>query len=150
MPESAARRLQPRQLQAQDNVKVVSPQLTGQSQRLIVFFEEGSPRPSELADDSESSRRVRPVSRLSTASDADENTHERALRDKTKSVSSNDSPDEPLQLTAALIKAKVKLASPSDDNVAGELSEVWTEGNVDVQQARGHGEEPPLAVVVIW
>jgi lipopolysaccharide export system protein LptA len=128
-PELTVREFRPRQLQAQDNVVVISPQLSARSHSFVVDFqevtEESTPS-NELTKSSKSRRRVRPAS-------AESQSQERSA--------------EPLQLTADRIRVNVKLKNDSThpasgDHLQTELNEVWTEGNVDIQQSRRGDEEP--------
>ena len=131
-PELTAREFRPRQLKAQDNVIVVSPQMSARTNSFVVNFSEETSRPSELAKPAKSRNRVQPASAT---------TDDSAKSDKPKP------PAEPLQLTADRIRATVNLKNDSTnaakgDDLQAELSEVWTEGNVDIQQPRQGIEEP--------
>ncbi|HLQ45088.1 MAG TPA: hypothetical protein VK137_10195, partial [Planctomycetaceae bacterium] len=155
VPDFAGRSQQfrPRQLQAQNNVVIVSPQLTGKTKQLIVFFEEGSPKPSELAQKINtlgSRQRVQPAGQIAASHDnANElDRHEEAEiasenRPGKDSLAAADANDEPLHLTADLIRAKVQMPDGrAEADSAAELTEVWTEGNVDIQQSHGDDQEP--------
>ena len=135
-PELTVREFRPRQLQAQGNVVVVSPQLSAQTPSLVVDFSEESAQPSELAKSTKSRRRVRPASTEVASAEVAPATSESPKRTA-----------EPLQLTADRIRAKVNLKNdPTNaakaNDLKAELSEVWTEGNVDIQQPRQGDEEP--------
>ena len=137
VPDLANRDFRPRQLQAQDNVVVRSPQMNAETKRFIVNFDDQSPATSESASGSKSQPRVRQVA----VSDATA---------KTKTSSKNDRPNapaEPLQFRSDLIRANVRLPSASrqiatSDEPQAELTEVWTEGKVDLQQPREGNDEP--------
>ncbi|MBC7819193.1 MAG: hypothetical protein IAG10_20065 [Planctomycetaceae bacterium] len=129
--ELTVREFRPRQLQAQDNVIVVSPQMSAQTKWFVVNFSDESLKPSELAESKKSRRRVRPASA--------EDDFAKSERPKSSA--------EPLQLMADRIRAKVNLKNDSTnvvntDDLQAELTEVWTEGNVDIQQPRQGDEEP--------
>ena len=131
--ELTVREFRPRQLQAQENVTVVSPQMSAVTKLFVVNFSDESPKPSELAESSKSRRRVRPAS---AEDDPDKSNHPK-------------SPAEPLLLKADRIRAKVNLKNAAanvanTDDLQAELTEVWTEGTVRVEQARGEGEVPLL------
>lgn len=137
VPDPATREFRPRQLQAQDNVVVLSPQLNAETKRFIVNFDDKSSATGESADGSMSRSRVSQVG----MSDA-----KTTINSKTKTPdkldSLKDSP-QPLQFRSDLIRANVQLASGSRQ-VADqpELTEVWTEGQVDFQQPREGNDEP--------
>ncbi len=141
VPDLAARRFRPRQLQAQDKVVVVSPQMNAESKRFIVNFDDKPPAPSESVGGSKSRPRVRQVA----VSDA-----EIAANSKTKTSGtpeSQNNPPEPLQFRSDLIRANVRLPSASRQvtnrgELQAELTEVWTEGQVDLQQPREGNDEP--------
>ncbi|MFM9966562.1 MAG: hypothetical protein ACKV2Q_35745 [Planctomycetaceae bacterium] len=127
------REFHPRQLQAQDNVVIVSPKMSAETKWFVVNFSEDSPQPSELAATAKSRRRVKPTS------------VEKDLAKGSRLKSS----DEPLQLQADRIRAKVSLrnetrTAENADAPQAEVTEVWTEGLVRVEQPRGKGEEPLL------
>jgi hypothetical protein len=127
---AAGREFRPRQLQARDNVIVVSPQMSAQTKLFVVDFSEAA-RPNELTDDQKSRRRVRPA-----AAEAEDSA-------KTDGQASA----EPLQLVADRIRAKVSLKSSAEgaadaSGLEADLSEVWTEGHVEIQQPREGDEEP--------
>ena len=141
VPDPATREFRPRQLQAQDNVVVLSPQMNAETKRFIVNFEDQSSSPGESADGPKSRPRVRQVAVSNT---------EVATKSKSKTISKNEKPNtsaEPLQFRSDLIRANVRLASASRqvadrDEPQAELTEVWTEGQVDLQQPREGGAEP--------
>lgn len=118
----------PRKVHAQDNVLAVSPQLRGRTQRLEVLFDEGSAKQPELAEQSPS--RVRPAGK-SNIDDL-----------KPSDQKSSDKNAEPLELSADWIQAKVTWKASGNEAITTELSEVWTEGNVDIQQSHGDDSEP--------
>lgn len=131
VPDLSNRGFRPRQLLAQDKVVVVSPQMNAETNRFIVNFDDRSPAPSDLAGGSKSRSRVRQAAGKSPSS---------------KKPSSK-VPAEPLQLSADLIRAKVRLTGDSrpvadGDVPQAELTEVWTEGNVDIQQPNKGVAEP--------
>ncbi len=132
VPDLASRGFRPRQLLAQDKVVVVSPQMNAETKRFVVNFDDASPAPSDVADGSKSRSRVRQTA-------------------ASKSPSAKNPPSktstEPLQLSADLIRAKVRLPDDSRQATNGnvpqaELAEVWTEGNVDIQQPNEGNAEP--------
>ncbi len=137
VPDLANRDFRPRQLQAQDNVVVRSPQMNAETKRFIVNFDDKPPAPSESVGGSKSRPRVRQVA----VSDANS---------KTKTAGKNEKPNapaEPLQFRSDLIRANVRLPSASrqvanSDEPQAELTEVWTEGKVDLQQPREGNDEP--------
>lgn len=141
VPDLATRGFRPRQLQAQDNVVVVSPQINAETKRFIVNFDDQSSAPGESADGPKSRPRVRQVAVSDTNS-------------KTKTSGKKESPKdsaEPLQFRSDLIRANVRLASASRqvadrDEPQAELIEVWTEGKVDFQQPR-EGDAEPLRLL---
>lgn len=129
VPDRATREFRPRQLQAQNNVVVISPQMNAEAkQRLIVNFDDASPTPKSVVKGPKSQSRVRPAA---------------------SSVSK--APAEPMQLSADLIRATVRLAENSrpvadGEELQAELTEVWTEGNVDIQQP-SDGEAESLRLI---
>ncbi len=138
----------PRQLQAQNNVEIDSPQWKGKCKQLTVLFDEASAKPTELVssgNNSGSRQRVQPAGRKSTNGLFDDGNTDASPKDAGNS--------EPLQLSADAIRANVRLlresdgsdmsaATATDPNAAGELTELWTEGNVDLQQSHGDDQEP--------
>ncbi len=135
-PELTVREFRPRQLQAQGNVVIVSPQMSAQTPYFVVDFNEGSAAPSELVKSTKSRRRILPA----TAEVASAKS-ESPMSESPKRLA------EPLQLTADRIRAKVNLKDDATkaakaNDLKAELSEVWTEGNVDIQQPRQGDEEP--------
>lgn len=136
VPDLAHRGFRPRQLQAQGHVVVVSPQMNGETKRFLVNFDDRSSAPSELAGGPTSKTRVRQTADSKPSS--------------SKSQPSK-VPAEPLQLSADLIRANVRLPSDSrkiadGDELQAELTEVWTEGNVDIQQPQA-GESEQLRLL---
>ncbi|TXT36798.1 MAG: hypothetical protein FD138_872 [Planctomycetota bacterium] len=135
----------PRQLLAQDNVIVVSPQMNAETNRFFVNFEETPATSSDVTN----SKKPRPRVRQAAGGNDD-----LAAKPKTKTSGKREPspvPAEPLQFRADQIRATVRLAedvrnvSNSDDRQA-EVTEVWTEGNVDLQQSRD-GETEPLRLL---
>ena len=132
-PELTVREFRPRQLKAQGHVFVVSPQLVAQTPSFVVDFSEGSAQPTELVKPTKPSRRVLPAS---------------AEKPSVK----NEAPQrsvEPLRLTADHIRVKVNLKDdPTNaekmNDLQAELTEVWTEGTVRIEQPQKGGEEPLL------
>src|SRR6185295_2744726 len=105
-------------------------------QRLVVNFDDTSPAPSDLAGGSKSRSRVRQAA---------------ASKSPVGKNPPSKTPAEPLQLSADLIRAKVRLPSDSRQTANGdvpqaELTEVWTEGNVDIQQPN-EGDAEPLRLL---
>ncbi len=151
-PELIAREFRPRQLTAQDNVIVVSPQMSARTNSFVVNFTEETSRPSELAKPTKSRRREQPASAKGQAASAAVQPASAAVpaANAADDSAKTDKPKpsaEPLHLTADRIRAKVNLKNDSTnaakaDDLQAELSEVWTEGNVDVQQPRQGNEEP--------
>ena len=145
VPDDTNHGFRPRQLQAQDKVIVISPQMNVETQRFIVNFEDGSPSPSELAGKPNSRSRVRQAAGHDSESDANS---------KSKEPGKNKGPKpagEPLQLSADLVRARVRLVDDArqvadSDEFQAELTEVWTEGNVDIQQPR-EGDTEPLRLL---
>lgn len=130
-PELTVREFRPRQLQAQENVIVVSPQMSAQTKWFVVNFSEDFSKPSDLVETAKQRRRVRPAS-----ADSDSET------DGPRKL-----PSEPLQLVADRIRVKVNLKSDSinaanNDSLQADVKDVWTEGKVDIQQPRQGDEEP--------
>lgn len=124
VPDRTARAFRPRQLQAQNKVVVISPQMNAETKRFLVNFDDASPVPKALAKGTKSRSRVRPVAN-----------------------SDSKTPTEPLQMSADLIRATVRLAENSrpvsdGEELQAELTEVWTEGNVDIQQPSDGDTEP--------
>lgn len=151
VPEPMGQNFRPRKLTAQNNVRVVSPQMSGQGKRLIVDFDEQPPRSAALASKTGSKRRVQPAGGRVVARDSDQvvNLFDREKpiepRRKEKEVVAPPADNsEPLELMADLIHAKIRWDGDQADqqNAATELTEVWTEGNVDIQQPHGNGQEP--------
>ena len=147
VPDPAARAFRPRQLQAQDNVVVVSPQMNAETTRFIVNFDD-SP-----ASTSEQARAKKPRSRVRQAAG---NKDDIASKSKPKTKPSGKqkppkAPAEPLQFRADLIRANVRLADDSravanSDELQAELIDVWSEGKVDLQQSHD-GETEPLRLL---
>lgn len=126
VPDLANRGFRPRQLLAEDKVVVVSPQMNAETKRFVINFDDSSSA-SDVAGGSKSQSRVRQAAAS------------KSLPSKT--------PAEPLQLSADLIQAKVRLPGDSSstansDLPQAELTEVWTEGNVDIQQPNEGVAEP--------
>lgn len=135
----------PRQLQAQSNVRVVSPQMTGQSKRLIVHFEDGVIRTPTLANKTTSRSRVQPAGRKQSAGEQSKvlNLFDAPEAGANNSADNHTSNAEPLELNAELIQAKLLwFSGQSSNEPATEVSEVWTDGNVDIQQPHADGQEP--------
>ncbi len=131
--ELNAREFQPRQLQARDNVVIISPQMSAQTDSFVVDFSADSAQPTELAKPAKSLRRVRPAS-----------TEVNPPKIETPKPTA-----EPLQLRADHIRAKVSLKSDPNNatkanDLQTELSEVWTEGAVRIEQPQKGSEEPLL------
>ena len=132
VPDLTNRGFRPRQLQAQDNVVVISPQMNAETTQFLLNFEDSSIASSTQAGEPKSKSKVRQAA------------GSKASSSKSRTPKSS---AEPLQLRADLIRANVRLnedsrpVSSSDDSQA-ELTEVWTEGNVDIQQPRDGIDEP--------
>lgn len=136
VPDLTNRGFRPRQLLAQDQVVVISPQMNAETKQFVVNFDETSPAPSELASGTKSESRVRQTA---------------GNQSLPRKNSSTRTPVKPLQLNADLIRAKVRLPSDSPsaahrEGLEAELTEVWTEGNVDIQQPND-GETEPLRLL---
>ena len=132
VPDLTSRDFRPRQLLAQDKVVVVSPQMNAETKRFVVNFDDSSPAPIDLAGGSKSPSRVRQAA---------------ASKSPSGKKPPSKTPTEPLQLSADLIRAKVRLPGDSrpvanGDAPQAELTEVWTEGNVDIQQSNEGVAEP--------
>lgn len=136
-PRTASERpvqsFRPRQLQAQDEVVVISPQMNAETKRFIVNFDDQSSAPQELASISKSRSRVRQAGGSPPVS--------------SRKKSPPKMPTEPLQLNADVIRATVRwdgevTSSANDAAAQPELTEVWTEGNVDIQQPNDGMTEP--------
>lgn len=132
VPDPSDRGFRPRQLLAQDKVVVMSPQMNAETKRFVVNFDDGSPAPSDLASGPKSRSRVRQAA---------------ASKSPSGKKPPSKAPAEPLQLSADLIRAKVRLPGDSrptsnGDAPQAELTEVWTEGNVDIQQPNEGVAEP--------
>ncbi len=130
--------VRPRKMLALNNVKAVSPQWQGQTHRLELLFDHASNPTAELASETNGSAqnsesRVRPVGK--SAKDDE-------LKPDVSKPSILASNAEPLELEADFIRAHLKLISSDDDKVTPELTEVWTEGNVDVQQPHEDDSKP--------
>ena len=133
VPDLTSREFRPRQLLAQDKVVVVSPQMNAETPRFIVNFDDSSSEQNDLAGGSKSRSRVRHASGSKSPS--------------SKKKPPSKTPAEPLQLSADLIRVKVRLPGDSRPTASGdvpqaELTEVWTEGNVDIQQPNEGNAEP--------
>ena len=134
VPDLTKQGFRPRQLRALGSVVVISPQMNAQTKQFLLSFEDTSSAPSTQADEpkSKSKSKVRQAAGSKTS----------AGKRQTPKV-----PVEPLQLTADLIRANVRLPEDSrqvssSDDLQAELTEVWTEGNVDIQQPRDGIDEP--------
>lgn len=132
VPNLSNRGFRPRQLLAEDTVVVVSPQMNAETKRFIVNFDDSLSAPSDVAAGSNSRSRVRPAA---------------TSKSPLGKSSPSKAPTEPLQLSADLIRAKVRLPGDSRPTANGEspqpeLTEVWTEGNVDIQQPNEGVAEP--------
>ena len=144
VPDPTSRAFRPRELQAQDNVVVVSPQMNAEAKRFIVNFDDTPATSSELASKKNSRTRVRQAA-------GDDNDVTTSQNKKSGQREPSKTPAEPLQFSADLIRAKVRLPEDSRnvanrDDLQAEVTEVWSEGNVDLQQPRD-GETDPLRLL---
>ena len=134
--DRASAQFRPRQLQAFNNVVVISPQGKAESKQLQIIFEDAVPKAANFANDDSkpnSKRRVQPASgRTADAAPL--------------AIAAND--NEPFQLIADSIRAKVRLPDDSASHDSGtasspsDLIEVVTEGSVDLQQSHGDDQDP--------
>ena len=142
----------PRQLQAFNNVVVVSPQGKAETKQLHVTFEDAVPSSANFAkkeNKPNSKRRVQPASRRSTGG-KDKNSIDFLNEElpEGESPATSEKVGEPFQLIADSIRAKVRLpdeASNRDSATASgpsDLLEVITEGSVDLQQSHGDDQDP--------
>jgi lipopolysaccharide export system protein LptA len=145
VPVAASRDFRPRQLRAHDNVVVISPQLAGRTQEFLVHFLDRPVSPTQLAT------KPKPGDRLRlTAGQQKRNTGQGDGRLNPST--------EPLQLTADTIRANLILedsapTSGVDSAFDIEVTDVWTEGHVDIQQPNSNSnsnDAPPLHVTGEW
>lgn len=142
----------PRQLQAFNNVVVISPQGKAETKQLHVVFEEAAPLSANFAkieSKSNSRRRVQPASRRTTDGknkDSLDFLNEGLPESESTAIPAKNS--EPFQLMADSIRATVRLPSGPAGNEtatasdASDLLEVITEGSVDLQQSHGDDQDP--------
>jgi hypothetical protein len=143
LPESSFR---PRQLLAQDHVLVVSPQMNAETDRFFVTFEEAPPTPKNVAAAKKPRVRQAAGGKADLAAKPKPNKPTQSSQREPSKV-----PAEPLQFRADQIRATVRLADEArnvsnGDNPQAEVTEVWTEGKVDLQQPRD-GETEPLRLL---
>ena len=145
----------PRELQAFNNVILVSPQGKAESKQLQIRFEDAAPKEANFAnDDSQpiSKRSVQPASRRTSG---ERNGGKPPLvsplnpgADSLPLAGASMKNSEPFQLMADLIRAKVRLPEESANGEVArasspaDLIEVSTEGNVDLQQSHGDDQDP--------
>ena len=149
VPDPTARAFRPRQLQAQDNVSVISPQMNAETKRFVVNFDDSPAATNELT----SSMKPRPRVRQAVGND-DDLVSKSKSKPKSKVAGKREppkAPAEPLQFSADQIRAIVRLPDDSrpvanGDEPQAELTEVWSEGKVDLQQPRD-GENDPLRLL---
>ncbi len=126
---SNSSRMQPKRLLALKNVAIVSPQMQGQSQRLEIWFE---PAPVSAPLNLETADTKRPRTDLEPAVKQVPNppaTKDPAASDPAAKKKSDDGP---IEVVADLIKVKVLTHAGKRSS---DVSEIWTEGRVDVRQA---------------
>lgn len=141
VPDAASRNFRPRQLRAHDNVVVISPQFAGRTKEFLVQFLDRPDASTQFATEPKPNDRLR----LAAGQKKLKNGRDDGRRDPTS---------EPLQLTADTIRANLIVedsAPTSAENQAidTEVTDVWTEGHVVIQQPSTNDEES-LHVTAEW
>lgn len=135
--------VEPKFLLALKNVDISSPQLQGKTQRLHVLFEAGSwaKRSPHTASRGLDARRglQSAVRRVAHRRQESPGLEETPQSDRSNGGSTRGDAKHPLKIVADRMTVR---ALPGNEFRDAQVAEIWTEGNVHVQQQRGPDQQP--------
>ncbi|QDU47847.1 hypothetical protein Pan110_01570 [Gimesia panareensis] len=133
--EKTAHKIDPHKMVATRNVAIYSPQLRGKTQRLEVWFAEVTApesAPNSPVGDSVAPQKSSVKQAAFAVEDSATNSREGRV------LLSAEKEPEPVMVVADLIKLRMS----KDETGKAEVSEVWTEGNVSVEQLHEAQQQP--------